>query len=52
MYFIVEYDIKKEEVKLTLEWKKSLNFLIGQVMRKMNGKADARQIQKVFEQSK
>tara|TARA_Y100000310_G_scaffold345455_1_gene465189 strand:+ start:3334 stop:4710 length:1377 start_codon:yes stop_codon:yes gene_type:complete len=29
--------------------KKSLNFLIGQVMRKMKGKADARAIQKILE---
>ncbi|MCR4335497.1 MAG: Asp-tRNA(Asn)/Glu-tRNA(Gln) amidotransferase subunit GatB [archaeon] len=29
--------------------KKSLNFLIGQVMRKMKGKADARVIQKILE---
>lgn len=31
---------------------KSLNFLIGQVMRKMQGKADARQVQKVLENLK
>jgi len=29
--------------------KKSLNFLIGQVMRKMKGKADARAVQKILE---
>ncbi|MFH1392024.1 MAG: Asp-tRNA(Asn)/Glu-tRNA(Gln) amidotransferase subunit GatB [Candidatus Diapherotrites archaeon] len=29
---------------------KSLNFLIGQVMRKMKGKADARQVQKILEE--
>ena len=29
--------------------KKSLNFLIGQVMRKMKGKVDARQVQKILE---
>jgi len=29
--------------------KKSLNFLIGQVMRKMKGKADARQVQKILD---